>query len=136
MTLHRLRLYYGALVLADHVVWVGLSQAFGLSLTFGLVWQVSAGLELLRLFFCGLALLPARFRLYQIRAIRWVSAYYFLLGVSAAWLAHTSATGNAFDLLVPAANTAAVAQSAWLLSVYAVLVLLVNARMIPRLHYL
>lgn len=133
MTLNRLRLYYVTLVLADHLVW------FGLSLASGLVWQVSAVLEVPRVLLFGLALLPARFRLWQVRAIRWVSGLYFLTGAAAAWLAHVCTDADTavalYGLLAVHAEPAAVGQSAWLLSVYAVLVLIVNARMIPRLRY-
>lgn len=139
MTLHRLRGYYVALVLADHVVW------FGLLPFTAFVWQVNAALEFFRILLFGLALLPARFRLAQIRAVRWVSGYYFVLGAAGAWLGQACADGAMHDmaaqllphiLIIEDVPCTALGQNAWLLGLYAVLVLVVNARLTPRVNIL
>lgn len=127
MTLRRLRLYYVLLVLVDQWLWGAPALAAAVPLP---VSVLAAGLRLLLL---ALAVAPPRFRLAQVRALRLISAYAFVTGIGFAWSARAGLTGGHSWLRL---TTPEACNDAYTLSVVSIVVLAVNAFLLPRTRWL
>lgn len=128
MTLNALRLYYGLLVLADQALWS--LTPLSLAVMPWAVWLADG----LRVALLLVAVLPRRFRLVQVRALRWISLWAFLQGACAAWSARAGFGGQDTAWLVVISPKAC--EAAFLLAVGCVTVLIVNAVLLPRTRWL
>lgn len=128
MTLNRLRLYYVLLVLLDQWLWMAPALAAAVPL------PVRVLAACLRLLLLVLAVAPPRFRLAQVRALRLISAYAFVTGAVFAFCARAGLAGEHtfwLSLTTPEACT-----DAYALSAFSVVVLALNAIILPRTRWL